>query len=126
MKDVIGCEKLWSGVNNRDESEISEWDNLLCIAECISCKHGKWNISVPWGKKIVRDSLSSDERTGTSPNHIHVKVLAVVYNGVDESIVDCLVSSQRVIKKHNIKRSTWEGASYRVTVPYRTMLSLFQ
>ncbi len=28
---------------------------------------GKWNISVPWGKEINRDSPSSGERTGTSP-----------------------------------------------------------
>ena len=50
---------------------VSEWGNPIIVMYSHSEKKanpGKWNISVPGGKEIERDSLSRGDRNGKSPN----------------------------------------------------------
>ncbi len=59
------------------DTRISEWGNPAYSDVCYSFERanvGKWNISVPTGKEINRDSLSSGERNGNSPKLCRVLV----------------------------------------------------
>ena len=59
------------------DTRISEWGNPVYSDIhylFTGANQGKWNISVPWGKEINRDSPSSGERTGTSPKLCRVLV----------------------------------------------------
>ena len=56
---------------------MSEWGNPACSDVCYpfeEANQGKWNISVPWGKEINRDSQSSGERNGNSPKLYRVLI----------------------------------------------------
>ena len=82
MKDVISCEKFGLGANN-------PWYRNLRMGQPTQLKteyHLKldeayvmnWNILVVTGKENKRDSLSSGERTGSSPNLSRFGAIGVV------------------------------------------------
>ena len=88
MKDVASCDKLrgvahtlWSGdVRMGEPAGITgawKWIHSFQRAN-----GGKWNISVPSGKEIKWDSLSSGERTGRSLNPLYVKDSSLCTEGV--------------------------------------------
>ena len=57
----------------------------------------KWNISVPGGKEINRDSVSSGERTRISLNRIiYYAVLRDFWNNCKDSIISWKTEPQRV------------------------------
>ena len=57
----LGVVDVWMGKPSHYKWELKYQD------------HVNWNILVTWGKEIVRDSLSSDDRTGNSLNLISVR-----------------------------------------------------
>ena len=59
------------------DTRISEWGNPIygdIYYQFTGANSGKWNISVPEGKEINRDSQSSGERNGNSPKIYRVLV----------------------------------------------------
>ena len=66
-KDVVSCEKLWGAANERRATDIRIGEPAERHPEK-EANLGKGNILVPRGKEIKRDSLSSGERKGKSPN----------------------------------------------------------
>lgn len=71
MKDVISCDKLWEGANDRRSADfrMGQPGRLkTCHPAKQEANEGNWNILVPSGKENNNDSPSSGERTGNSPN----------------------------------------------------------
>ncbi len=68
------------------DPEISEWGNPLYISYSIpfwihrkgKANEANWNILVASGKEIKRDTPSSGERTGHSPNRVYLGVVGPV------------------------------------------------
>ena len=83
MKDVLSCDKprgaakkLWSEDFRMGQPNMV-WIILLYLYRANA---GKWNISVPAGKEINRDSHSSGERNGNSPKLL---ITIAEYPGMD-------------------------------------------
>ena len=71
-KDVVSCEKLRGAASERRSADI-RMGKPAVRHPLKEAKLGKGNILVPRRKEINRDSLSSGERTGKSPNTYDVK-----------------------------------------------------
>ena len=72
MKDVISCDKLGLGANNLWYRDFRMGQPTQLMTEYqlnAEAYAGNWNILVPVGEENNSDSLSSGERTGSSPNH---------------------------------------------------------
>ena len=118
-KDVLICDKPGGVDKKRYNSRISEWVNLIWVIHII--RNGRTHCELKYlssnGKEIKRDSLSSDERNGNSPNRKNL-IDSIDFTGYGITLGRLLDPIFLI----TIKRSSWEAWPKKVKVLYFKMV----
>ena len=116
MKDVVDCDKPGAGVKQPlipgfPNGETRLWETIVIsgwMHRPFEANAGNWHISVPAGKEINRDSVSSGERTRISPNPLSC------FRKKAQGGLRASVRSYKGIAS----RIGWKAGPQKVIVPY--------